>query len=185
MNGDYFGVPLDRDGINRTIASLHAAGDARLVPLLRAVRDDRATVLQYDRPQPIPDIPARLRGRPLIAIICDDLGTSYGPSTYDSRALRWLCERARAFIVASALPPVEWYERAAAAAISNGAAVIVDTLRDHEFAWIAYAGHFAPRCSPMVAGDINGPTVAALRAMGGDAVLEIEIGRAPARESYQ
>jgi hypothetical protein len=101
-------------------------------------------------------------------------------------ASTWLCEHAGAFIIASALPLPEWCERVADAAVSKGVAVIVDTLRDHEFAWLAYAGHFAPRCNPMIAGDADGPTVAALRAMGGSYPgLEIEIGSAPAPGAVQ
>jgi len=180
MNGDYSCLSLDRDGIARAIAGLHAAGDTRLAPIYRAVRDRGATLLQYLHPQPIPDLPARIHDRPAIAIISDDLGTSYGPWAYDSRALRWLCERAGVFILASALPPEEWYQRAADAALSRGAAIIVDTLRDEEFGWMGYAAHFAPGAKLLIASDRDGPIISAKQRLGGDWTFEVEVGETPA-----
>jgi hypothetical protein len=190
---NYFPLPIDREGVAcmiatmhgregvaRMIATMHLARDTRLVPLLRAVRDHGATLLQYLHPQPIPELPTRIRTRPVIAIISDDLGTSYGPWAYDSRALRWLCERAGAFIIASALPPEEWYQRAADAALSRGAAIIVDTLRDEELAWMGHAAYFSPDAQLLIAGDRDGPIISAKQRLGGDWTFEVEIGGTPA-----
>jgi len=179
MTGDHYPcLSLDRDGIARAIAGLHAAGDTRLAPIYRAVRDRGVTLAQYLHPQPIPDLPAHVRAKPMVAIIFDDLGTSYGPSVYDSRALRWLCEHAGAFLIASALPPEEWYQRAVDAALAKGAAVIVDTMAPHELVWLAHATHFSPPdCKFMIAGAIGGPAITAAHRLGGDyAGLEISAG---------
>jgi hypothetical protein len=190
MSG-YFPLPIDhegvarviatnREGVARMIATMHVARDTRLVPLLRAVRDHGATLLQYHHPALLPDIPARVYAQPVIALICDALGTSYGPSVYDSRALQWLFEHAAVLVLASAVPPDEWYQRVADAAVSKGVAVIVNTLRDEEFGWVGYAAHFAPDAKLLIAGDRDGPINSAMRRLDGDWTFEVEVGDTPA-----
>ena len=117
FDGDW--IQVDRRCVDSTIARIaHAA--PHLIPIYRAVRDHGIVLSGLERDEIFSSIPKKLRKRPLLLLIADDLATAEGPQAFHKKSLRKAFALADLVAIHASGPEARQYQTFAA----NAAAFI-------------------------------------------------------------
>jgi hypothetical protein len=133
------GLSCQRAALSATIA---AAPD-HLRPLFHAVRDEGCDVAWIFQGAPATRLPKT--GRPLIAVVGDDLDRALGPEGFHRPTLRRLVREASVASIVSSGPVVDAYERPATnAVLLRENVIIVETRPEQELAWANFVRDARP-----------------------------------------
>lgn len=125
-------MPLDRATLDRVGAVLADVAPHQL-PLIRAVRDGRITLVIPERDTPWPKRAVEAIRKPAILVLGDDDGRSIGPSGWRcaNAAVRW----PRSVLVHAAGGAAAHYEAVVAAALMVQRVLLVETDSEHVAEW--------------------------------------------------
>ena len=118
----------------KMVESMKAMGQEHAAPLVEALASGIAlcTVTAGHR---FPNVRS-LRDRGAVVLVGDDITIAQGPAAFHLTSLRKIANRACAWAVVAARPPVELYQAAAALAKAGRITVLVETQPEHEAAWV-------------------------------------------------
>jgi len=116
-------------------------GPPHLAPLWLAVRDGGCELLLLS-----PDTQRIPKPRQLtIALVMDDLGVSRGPEAFCQATLGRFIAQCGSVVIVACGPNGLFYDAAAARAILSGShTVLIETLPEHEIAWINFVQESHP-----------------------------------------
>ena len=141
FDGDW--IQVDRHCVDSTIAQIaHAA--PHLIPIYRAVRDHGIVLAELERDEILASIPKKLRKRPLLLFIADDLATAEGPQAFHKESLRKAFDLADLVAIHASGPKEGHYQTFAANAVAGSNVVVVETQADRLGEWRALHKRYAP-----------------------------------------
>jgi hypothetical protein len=124
-------------------------GPAHLRPIALAVRDQSCDFVLV--PQEVKPFVLPLTGRPLIALIGDDMFSAMGPTGFDQPSLRRLIAGCAAGAVVSSGPDERPYKSAATnAVLLRQNVVIVETRPEREIEWVNFLRDARPEIGLLI-----------------------------------
>jgi len=124
-----------------------SSGRAHLKSIAQAIRDAGLVHSLILRGEKYPPLPKRLRSRPVLFVVGDDLYTAMGPDAFHRKSLRRAFRGVRLVVIHCAEASAQHYDVATAVALAAGKSIIIESQPSHEKEWLAFVGHHAPQAS--------------------------------------
>lgn len=136
-------MPMSRDNLNAALED--ARTPPHMIPVLRAIRDNRLRLMVVQQLKGSFMETMRDIDGPFVTIIADDTDRAVGPDFFHQRSLRRLVETINGAAVIAGAPPPEAYSTMTMMPTLYGhSTAIIETRPEQEIQWINYLRGIKP-----------------------------------------